>query len=104
MKLRTLNVDIFCADHYGFVTGREAERYIPRSIDAAVETRAMIEALFRRTGSLDATVKSLVDDTYSRSPDYILTPEITAGIYRQTVRHIAAALEEGASRSAIRVC
>ncbi len=39
---------------------------------------------------------ALVDDTYTRNPDYFLAPEITAGIYRQTVRHIAGALRERA--------
>jgi len=92
-KLNNLTVDILCADHYGYVTGQEAECYIERSIDAAAETRAMIEALFQRTGSIDATVKALVEDTYTRNPDYFLAPEITAGIYRQTVRHIARELE-----------
>ena len=56
----------------------------------------MIETLFQRTGSIDATVKALVEDTYTRNPDYFLAPEITAGIYRQTVRHIARELEEKA--------
>ena len=96
IKLNTFKVDILCADHYGFVTGKEAECYIARSIDAAAEMRALIEELFRRTGSIDATVDALVDDTYTRNPDYFLAPEITAGIYRQTVRHIAGALRERA--------
>ena len=55
-KLKPLKVDMFCADHYGYVTGREAENYIFRSIDAARENRAMVEAIYRRTGSIDATV------------------------------------------------
>jgi 2-aminobenzoylacetyl-CoA thioesterase len=91
-KLKTFRVDILCADHYGYVMGKEAECYIPRSIDAAAEMRALIEELFRRTGSIDATVEALIADTYTRNPDYFLAPEITAGIYRQTVRHIAGAL------------
>ncbi len=91
-KLSNLEVKIFCADHYGFVTGQEARAYIARSIDAAGQTRALIESLLRRTGSLDATVSTLVADTYARNPGYLLPPEISAGIYRQTVRHIAAAL------------
>jgi 2-aminobenzoylacetyl-CoA thioesterase len=93
-KLKTLKVDIFCADHYGYVTGPEAECYIARSIAAAAETRSMIEELFRCTGSIDATVDALVEDAYTRNPSYFLSPEISAGIYRQTVRHIAGALGE----------
>ncbi|MHB9099603.1 MAG: MBL fold metallo-hydrolase [Syntrophales bacterium] len=95
-KLKTLAVDFFCADHYGYVTGREAETYICRSIDEAREKRAMIEALLRRTGSIEETVNALLDEIYTRHPDYFLSPEISAGVYRQTVRHIAGALGEKA--------
>lgn len=95
-KLKLLAVDVLCADHYGYVSGREAETYIRRSIDAAREKRTMIEALFRRTGSIEKTVNELLEEIYARHPDYFLSPEISAGIYRQTVRHIAGALEEKA--------
>jgi glyoxylase-like metal-dependent hydrolase (beta-lactamase superfamily II) len=95
-KLSALRVEILCADHYGYVTGREAEGYIGCSIDAAREKRAAIEALLRRTGSIEETVRDLVDDIYTRQPGYFLSPEIYAGVYRQTVRHIAGALEGGA--------
>jgi glyoxylase-like metal-dependent hydrolase (beta-lactamase superfamily II) len=93
-KMQSFEVDIFCADHYGYVTGPEAEGYIVRSIDAARERRALIEALYRRKDSIDETVKALVEEIYSRNPSYFLPPEIYAGVYRQTVRHIAAAMED----------
>ena len=92
-KLKPLKVDLLCADHYGYVTGREANEYIPRSIDAARETRTAIESVLRRTGSIDETVKELVEELYKSHPGYFLSPEIYAGVYRQTVRHIADSLE-----------
>jgi 2-aminobenzoylacetyl-CoA thioesterase len=92
-KLAHLAVDILCADHYGYVMGPEAVDYISRSIDAAAEKRALIEAVYRRTGSVDETVKELVAEIYANHPGYFLPPEIYAGVYRQTVRHIAGALE-----------
>ena len=93
-KLETLAVEILCADHYGYVTGPEAATYISGSIDAAAEKRALIEAVYRRTRSVDETVKELVAEIYVNHPAYFLPPEIYAGIYRQTVRHIAGALEK----------
>jgi glyoxylase-like metal-dependent hydrolase (beta-lactamase superfamily II) len=92
-KLRPLQVDIFCADHYGYVTGPEAKDYISRSIDAAREKRAAIEDVFRRTGSIDETVRELVEEIYRHNPDYFLSAEIYTGVCRQTVRHIAGALD-----------
>ena len=95
-KMNRLDVGILCADHYGYVTGREAEGYLLRSIEAAGEKRARIEGIYRRTGSVEETVKLLVAEVYSRQPNYFLPPEIYAGVYRQTVRHIAGALEKAA--------
>lgn len=93
-KLSRLQVDLMCADHYGYVSGREAKGYILQSIAAARAKREVIEALLLRTGSVDETVRELVEELYSRHPGYFLSPEIYAGVYRQTVRHIAGALEE----------
>jgi len=92
-KLEPLAVEILCADHYGYVTGPEAADYISRSIDAAAEKRALIEAIYRRTRSLDETVKELVAEIYANHTGYFLPREIYEGIYRQTVRHVAGALE-----------
>jgi 2-aminobenzoylacetyl-CoA thioesterase len=91
-KLQPLDVEILCADHYGYVTGREAQNYISCSIDAAKQKRALIEAVLKRTGSIEETVRELVEDIYVSHPGYFLSPEIYAGVYRQTVRHIAGAL------------
>lgn len=93
-KLSRLKVDLLCADHYGYVSGGEANGYILQSIEAARAKREVIEALLRRTGSVDETVRELIEELYSRHPGYFLSPEIYAGVYRQTVRHIAGALEE----------
>ena len=91
-KLSVLPVDIFCADHYGYVTGEEANNYIANSIESAREHRGHIEAIYRRTDSVEETVQEVVDAVYKERPSYFLSPEIYAGVYRQTVRHIAAAM------------
>lgn len=91
--LEPLAVDVFCADHYGYVTGPEAADYIPRSIEAAAEKRRLIEAVYLRTRSEEETVKELVAEIYASHTSYFLPPEIYAGIYRQMVRHVAGALE-----------
>ena len=95
-KLQAFKVDRLCADHYGYVTGREAENYVLRSSEAARDYRAMVEAIYRRTGSIDATVKELVGERFAYCPDFFIGPEIYAGVCRQTVRHIAGVMEGNA--------
>ncbi len=84
-RLQLLKVGMLCADHYGYVTGREAENYLFRSSEAARNYRAMVEEIYRRTGSMDETVEELVRERL-----------IYTGVCRQTVRHIAGAMEEKA--------
>lgn len=92
-RLKSLDVDMFCADHYGYVTGEDAEGIIARSIESARGYRDMVEAIYRRTSSIDETVQALVTERYTQVPDFVIAPEIYAGVCRQIVRHIAGAFE-----------
>jgi hypothetical protein len=88
-KLRPLEVDYLCADHYGYVTGGEAGEFVGRAIEEAAHPRAMMEEAYRRYGSVDGAVKELVGGIYTENPDYFMSREITEGIFRQMLKHIA---------------
>ena len=55
--------------------------------------RAKIEKVYARTRDEEAAAKELVSAFYAENSDYLLSPEIYEGIYRQMVRHIAGAME-----------
>lgn len=88
-KLKDLEADYVCADHFGYVTGDEARNFISRTIEAAREHRAQMEETYRRTGDIDAAAHELTDSFYAENPDYFMSREIFEGVYRQMVRHIA---------------
>ncbi len=90
-KMRRLPVDFFCADHGGFVTGDEARCFIEDAIEAAREFRVLMERVYRRTGSVEATVKRLVSLALATRPDYFLPADIMESVYTQMVRHVASA-------------
>jgi glyoxylase-like metal-dependent hydrolase (beta-lactamase superfamily II) len=92
-KLQSLDVHILGADHFGYITGEEATRFIADTIDAANRFRAAVEACYRRTRDIDIAARELIGSFYAAHPDYFLSPEIHLGVYRQLVRHIADALE-----------
>jgi glyoxylase-like metal-dependent hydrolase (beta-lactamase superfamily II) len=92
-KLKDLEFDYLCADHYGYVTWEETRIYMSRSIELARELRAMMEQVYDRTGSIEAAARELTDAFYAENPDYFISQEIFEGVYRQMVRHIAKALE-----------
>ena len=88
-RLKDLDVECFCADHYGYILGDEAKNYIKDSIDAAREFRVILEDLYKRTGDIDRAAKELTDSFFKQYEDYFLAPEIMEGVNRQMIRHIA---------------
>jgi len=88
-KLKDLEVDYLCADHYGYVTGDEARNFIAQAIELAHGHRKKMEHLYLRTKDVNITAKKMVNSIYAAHPDYFLSPDVLEGIYRQMVRHIA---------------
>jgi glyoxylase-like metal-dependent hydrolase (beta-lactamase superfamily II) len=96
-KLKNLDVEYYCADHYGYVTGEEAREFIPKTIEMARKHRAELEEAYRSTGDIDEAAKAMVNSFYDENRGYFLSPEIFIDVYRQMVRHIAGAMEGKAS-------
>jgi glyoxylase-like metal-dependent hydrolase (beta-lactamase superfamily II) len=91
-KLKDLEVEYLCADHYGYIVGEEAADFIQQAIRMAKQNRSLMEKAYLRTRDVDTAAHELVTSFYERYPDYVLSQEIFEGIYRQMVRHIAKSL------------
>lgn len=92
-KLKELDVEILCADHYGYVTGDEARRFIASAIQTARAHRKEMEAVYARTRDIQLAAKELSDSFYQENSDYLLTREIFEAVYRQMLRHIAESMD-----------
>lgn len=92
-KLKDLEADYVCADHYGYVIGDEAGNFISRTIKVAQEHRSEMEETYRRTGNTDTAAHELTTSFFAEHPDYFLSREILGAVYRQMIRHIAQATE-----------
>ena len=92
-RLRGLKVDYYCADHYGYVIGEEAQEFISKSIEMAIKTRSRMEEAYRSTRNINGAAQKLISSFYEENPSYFLSPEIFLDVYRQTVRHIATVIE-----------
>ena len=87
-KLKDLDVEFLCADHYGYIIGEEAKNYIRESIQAARARRSEIEEVYLQSRDMEVATRELVERFYRDNSDYLLTPEILAGVYHQMLRHI----------------
>ena len=92
-RLKDLEVEVYGADHYGYVIGEEAREFISKSIEMAKRNRALMEEVYRSTRDIDAAAQKLISSFYEENPSYFLSPEIFLDVYRQMVRHIVSAIE-----------
>ncbi len=92
-KLKDLDVEYLCADHYGYIVGAEAGDFIQQTIRMARQNRSLMEEAYLRTRDVESAAHELVSTFYELYPDYVLSKEIFQGIYNQMVRHIAKTLE-----------
>ena len=93
-KMEVLQIDYFCADHFGYICGDEAKRYISSSIDLAIKERARLEEIYRRSPDIDIAAKEMASSFIKANPDYFLTLEIYEGVCRQMMRHIAKTMSQ----------
>ena len=92
-KLKNLEVEYLCADHYGYVTGEEARGFIPKTIEMAGQQRVLIEEAYLLDKDIDLAARRLTSALYKENPGYFLSPEIMLDVHRQIVRHIASVME-----------
>ena len=92
-RMKDLEVEYYCADHYGYIFGKEASDFTSKTIEMAKQKRAQMEEVYCSTRDIDETAKRLVSSFYDENPYYFLSPEIFLDVYRQMVRHIASVIE-----------
>jgi glyoxylase-like metal-dependent hydrolase (beta-lactamase superfamily II) len=93
LKMKDLEVDYLCADHFGYITGEEAGAFITETIETAKKFRTLMERVYGRMGDVEAAVQRLVAVAMAERPDYFLSKEIMSGVYRQMLKHIASVMD-----------
>ena len=93
-KLKSLDADFVCGDHYGCVVQEEAKHFIENTIHLAAQYRAYMESVYLKRRDIDAAAREVCADFCRQNPGYMVPAEIYEGVYRQMIRHLATALEE----------
>ena len=93
-KLKSLDAEVVCGDHYGCVVQEEAEHFIENTIHMAAEYRAYMESVYLKTRDIDAAAREVGVDFCRQNPQYMVPGDIYEGVCRQMIRHLAEALEE----------
>lgn len=85
-KLAPLDVEMLCADHYGYVIGEEAKHYIERSKVAADSMINMLQTALQNEPGVREAAAKLVKLHFERRPDYFITPDILLRTYEQMLK------------------
>jgi glyoxylase-like metal-dependent hydrolase (beta-lactamase superfamily II) len=93
-KLRSLKVNVFCADHCGYITGDEAETIVSETIKEALGWKARLYETFSRNAlDIDSAAREITSSFYQEMPGYFISPEILEGVFKQIFKYIAKTLQ-----------
>ena len=88
-KLKPLAVSYLCADHYGYITGEEAGKFIDLSLEAGRKWKADLENYYQKYhGDIDAAGKAITEFFYREMPNYFIAPDILEGVFKQMLKFI----------------
>jgi 2-aminobenzoylacetyl-CoA thioesterase len=93
-KLKVLQVSHLCADHYGYISGDEAEKFIVLTVEEALKWKSYLEDYFHKyDGDVEAAGKAMTDFFYRQMPGYFISPDILEGVFRQMLKYVAKTLQ-----------
>jgi len=94
LKLRPLSVSYLCLDHYGYITGEEAQRFTDATFEEGLRWKAYMEELYRKhNGDIDAAGKEITASLYKRMPGYFIAPDILEMVFKQMLKYIGKTLQ-----------
>ncbi len=88
-KLSMLDVKMICADHFGVITGEEAQQYVSQSKSAAQQMTDHLRLALQTEGSPKRAAKRMVKLHFEQRPDYFITPEILLYTYERMMKQFA---------------
>jgi len=88
-KMAGFDVDFHGAEHYGAFTGDDAKSFIPKSIEAAIETRKMIEDSLKRTHNAEMTSEEITGWMAENAGEYFLPRDVLKMVVDQMTGWLA---------------
>jgi len=93
--LRRLQVSYLCAEHYGYITGEEAGKFVDMSVEAALKWKTILENYYTNSsGDLDVAAREVTAFFYSEKPDYFISPDILEGVFKQMLKYLAKTVQQ----------
>lgn len=96
-KMAEYDIDVYLAEHYGALAGAEGRNYLFKSMNAARETRRMVEASLDRTLDVKKSTEEMTDIFMTWVPEDFMPRDIIALAVGQMLRYVAKKKESSGS-------
>jgi glyoxylase-like metal-dependent hydrolase (beta-lactamase superfamily II) len=88
-KMAGYEIGVYLAEHYGARTGNDGKDFLKKSMDAAKETRIILEASYKKTKDIEMSTEAVTEKVLGWMPDGFMPREIIAMVVGQMMRFIA---------------
>jgi 2-aminobenzoylacetyl-CoA thioesterase len=88
-KMLSYDIEVYLAEHYGAVTGKDARRFLERAVVSASETRKIIDTAFAETGDIQKSTEAATDRLLRGAPEGFLPREVISLVVGQMVNYVA---------------
>jgi hypothetical protein len=88
-KMARYEIEVYLTEHFGARTGSEGRYFLQKSMDAAMETRRILEASYAKTKNIEKSTKEMTDTVMEWMPKGFMPKEILFMVIGQMIRFIA---------------
>jgi len=88
-KMARFEIEVYFAEHFGARTGSDGRHFLQKSMDAAMETRSILEASYAKTKDIKKSTKEITDTVMEWMPEGFMPEEIISMVIGQMIRFIA---------------
>ena len=88
-KMARHEIEIYLAEHFGARTGSDGRHFLQKSMDAAMETRSILEASYAKTKDIKKSTTEITDTVMEWVPEGFMPKEIITMVIGQMIRFVA---------------
>lgn len=88
-RMSELDISVFFPEHFGAVTGADANTFFEKSRASAVETRALLERSLAETGDVKTSADQVTNQIMAEAPSEAMPREVVHIVVSQMLKYLA---------------
>jgi len=88
-KMARYEIEVYLTEHFGARTGSDGRHFLQKTMDAAIETRSILEASYAKTKDIEKSTTEITDTVMEWVPESFMPKEIITMVIGQMIRFVA---------------